>query len=100
MIHELTSIQIQPGKQKDFEAAVAQGIEKVIRHSKGYIRYNLNHSLAKPEHYLLHIEWETLENHMVDFRESPAFPEWRGYISAFFAEAPSTEHFETVTTSA
>jgi hypothetical protein len=40
------------------------------------------------------IEWETLENHMVDFRESPEFAQWRGYVGPFFEKPPAMEHFE------
>ena len=96
MIHELTRIHIQPGKQKEFEAAVAKGVDEVIRHSTGFIAYKLNQSLQNPELYQLHISWETYDNHMIDFRESPAFPKWRAYVSEYFVDAPSTEHYVTV----
>jgi hypothetical protein len=33
---------------------------------------------------------------MVDFRNSPAFQEWRALVGGFFAGAPNVEHMETV----
>jgi hypothetical protein len=45
------------------------------------------------------IYWQTLENHTVDFRGSPAFADWRAIVGPFFAEAPKVEHFELVTMS-
>jgi hypothetical protein len=43
------------------------------------------------------IEWETLDNHIVDFRNSPAFLEWRAIVSPFFAAPPAVEHFQLLT---
>ena len=45
------------------------------------------------EDKMLAIEWETLENHTVDFREGPLFPQWRAIIGPFFASAPDVEHW-------
>src|SRR5204863_322875 len=45
------------------------------------------------ERYLLMIHWDTVENHTVDFRQSPAFQEWRAFVSPYFAAPPVTEHF-------
>jgi hypothetical protein len=39
------------------------------------------------------IFWDALEDHMVGFRQSPAFAEWRAIVGPFFAEAPQVEHF-------
>jgi hypothetical protein len=46
------------------------------------------------------IWWETLENHTVDFRESPAFAEWRAIVGPFFAQPPQVEHFTLLAKSA
>jgi hypothetical protein len=40
------------------------------------------------------IEWETLEAHTVNFRESELFIEWRTILSPYFEKAPEVEHFE------
>ena len=40
------------------------------------------------------IFWESLESHTVDFRESPAFAEWRAIVGGFFAGQPVVEHFK------
>jgi hypothetical protein len=42
------------------------------------------------------IYWDTLENHMVDFRGSPAFTEWRSIVGPFFTQPPAVEHFNLV----
>ena len=40
------------------------------------------------------IQWATLENHTVDFRNSPAFLEWRAIAGPYFAAPPAVEHFK------
>jgi hypothetical protein len=41
----------------------------------------------------LMIFWDTLEDHTVHFRQSPAFAEWRAIVGPFFASPPVVEHF-------
>ncbi|AZV93211.1 antibiotic biosynthesis monooxygenase family protein [Kerstersia gyiorum] len=96
MIYEVTTIHIHPGQQADFEAAIKQGADTIIAKSKGFLGYSVRRAIESPEQYQLQIKWETLEDHMVGFRESPAFPAWRAIISPFFASAPTTVHVEEV----
>ncbi|MFQ1064145.1 antibiotic biosynthesis monooxygenase family protein [Bordetella trematum] len=95
MIYEHTQIWVQAGQQKAFETAARKGLENVIAKAKGYIAHELIQDVQDSSHYLLRIQWQTLENHLVDFRQSPAFPEWRAFISGFFQQPPQTEHFRT-----
>ena len=96
MILELADIRIYPGSQQEFELAIQRGMTDVIRHAKGFISYQVRHSIESPERYVLMIEWETLENHTVDFRGSEDFTAWRGLVGQYFAAPPEVEHTETV----
>ena len=93
MILELADIRIQPGKQAEFDAAIQRGIAEVISKSKGFKGFKINKGMESPERYILMIFWETLENHTVDFRQSPAFAEWRAIVGPYFANPPVVEHF-------
>jgi heme-degrading monooxygenase HmoA len=93
MILELADIRIQPGKQAEFDLAIQRGLDQVISKAKGFRGYKLNKGIESPERYVLTIFWETLENHTVDFRQSPAFQEWRGIVGPYFAVPPAVEHF-------
>jgi len=93
MILELADIRIQAGTQDAFDAAIQRGLQQVIGKAKGFRGYKINKGIESPERYLLTIFWDTLENHTVDFRESPAFQEWRAIVGPFFAAPPSVEHF-------
>ena len=100
MILELVDIRIQPGKQAEFDAALQRGLEQVIAKAKGYKGHVINKCIEKPERYVVQIYWETLENHTVDFRESPAFQDWRAIVGPFFAGPPAVEHFNQLSKSA
>lgn len=93
MILELADIRIHPGKQAEFDEAIQRGIAQVISKSKGFKGFKVNKGMESPERYVLMIFWETLENHTVDFRQSPAFTEWRAIVGPYFANPPVVEHF-------
>lgn len=93
MILELADIRIQAGQQAAFDDAIERGLVEVISKAKGFRGYKVNKGIESPERYVLMIFWDTLENHTVDFRESPAFLQWRAIVGSFFAVPPVVEHF-------
>ena len=96
MILELADITIRPGEQAAFDIAIARGVQSVISKAAGFRRASVHKGIESPERYVLQIEWETLENHTVDFRGSAAFTEWRAIVGPFFAQPPRVEHFTLV----
>lgn len=94
MILEVADIRIQPGQQAAFDEAILRGLQSVIAQAKGYRGYKVNKGIESPERYLLMIFWDTLEDHTVGFRSSPAFAEWRAIVGPFFASPPVVEHFD------
>lgn len=100
MILELVDFRIKPGQQDAFDEAIQRGINTVIAKAKGFKDFSLHKCVETPERYVLQIHWETLENHMLDFRESPAFADWRAIVGPFFASPPVMEHFNLVAKSA
>lgn len=99
MILELADIRIHPGQQAAFDEAIQRGLRTVISQAQGFKGFKVNKGIESPERYVLQIFWETLENHTVDFRQSPLFPEWRAIVGPFFASPPVVEHFTLLTTS-
>ncbi len=100
MILELADIRIHPGQNAAFEEAIERGLSTVIRNAKGFHGYTVNRGLESPQRYILQIHWDTLEDHIVGFRESPLFTQWRAIVGPFFAGPPTVEHFELLTRSA
>ncbi|EJN11914.1 putative enzyme involved in biosynthesis of extracellular polysaccharides [Bradyrhizobium sp. YR681] len=65
MITEIAQIDVKPGSEKDFEAAVAKA-KAAFGRSKGFHGFELHKSIEKPQRYRLMVKWATLENHTVD----------------------------------
>ena len=93
MIIEVADIRIQPGQQAAFEEAIHRGVQTVIAHATGFRGYSVSNGIESPERFLLEIQWDTLENHTVDFRGSERFAQWRAIVGPFFAVPPAVEHF-------
>ncbi len=100
MILELADIRIHAGQQAAFDEAIQRGLQSVIRQAKGFRGFKVNKGIEHPERYVLMIFWDTLEDHTVHFRQSPAFAEWRAIVGPFFAAPPVVEHFELLAKSA
>ena len=95
MITEIAQIEVKPGTEKEFEAAVAKAKPLFLR-AKGGKGIELHKSIEKPTRYRLVAKWDTLENHTVDFRGSEDYQAWRALVSPCFASPPEVEHTETV----
>jgi heme-degrading monooxygenase HmoA len=95
MILEIAQIDVKPGMEAEFEAGVAKAAP-LFQRAKGCTGMTLQHSVERPGRYRLFVEWETVENHTVDFRGSPDFTEWRKLVGHCFAAAPEVEHVREV----
>ncbi len=96
MVLEIAQIDVKPGMEAEFEAGVAKAAP-LFQRAKGCGGMTLQRSYEKPERYRLFVQWETLENHTVDFRGSADFAEWRRLVAHCFASPPDVEHVrETV----
>lgn len=91
MILEIAQIDIKPGMDQEFEAGVAKAVP-FFRRAKGCKGLELKRVIERPNRYLLFVQWETLENHTVDFRGSPDFGEWRKCVGHCFETAPVVDH--------
>jgi heme-degrading monooxygenase HmoA len=94
VILEVADIRILPGRQAEFEEAILRGLDLIISKAAGAKSWKVNKGIESADRYLLMIEWETLEDHTVNFRQSAAFQEWRAIVGPFFAEPPFVEHFQ------
>lgn len=90
---EHATLTIAPGREHDFERAVAAVAEVFSRAAARSVR--LGRCVEVPGRYALVVEWESVEAHAA-FRDSALFPEWRGAVSDFFTEPPRVEHYHSV----
>ena len=91
MVLEIAQIDVKPGMEQEFEAGVKQAAP-LFQRAKGCKGMELQRSIEKPSRYRLFVDWETLENHTVDFRGSDDFQQWRKLVGHCFQNPPDVEH--------
>jgi heme-degrading monooxygenase HmoA len=91
VILERALITVKPGQAEAFKAAFVKA-RPLIEASKGCHKVEMRPGIEHPEDFLLLVWWETLEDHNVGFRESPAFQEWRAILGPLFAAPPAVVH--------
>ncbi len=94
-IREIAEIEVIAGQEATFEAAVAEAAPH-FKGARGCRSFALDRSIEHPQRYRLIVGWDSVEDHMIHFRESPAFQIWRGLVGEHFAVPPRVEHVARV----
>jgi len=87
MVYEIAEIHVVAGKEKEFEAAVQKAVP-LFQRSRGCRSMELQRTIETPTKYRLVVGWDALDDHMVHFRASPEFQEWRKLVGGFFQSGP------------
>ncbi|WP_203290676.1 antibiotic biosynthesis monooxygenase family protein [Maricaulis parjimensis] len=95
MVTEIAYLKIDPARAADFEAAVAQAVP-CFQSAEGCHGMRLERVEEDGALYRLSVDWQSVDHHMVTFRESDAFQQWRALAGPFFVEAPRVEHWNRV----
>ncbi|MCM3666396.1 antibiotic biosynthesis monooxygenase [Mesobacillus subterraneus] len=95
MILEAVMLQVKVGMEAEYEEAF-RGASKIISSMKGYISHELQRCMEVEGKYLLLVQWETLEDHIVGFRQSNEYQQWKKQLHHFYDPFPIVEHFEKV----
>ncbi|MCF6189530.1 MAG: antibiotic biosynthesis monooxygenase [Cocleimonas sp.] len=95
MILEVATLDVKPKQEQAFEAAFAEA-QLIIASMRGYISHQLQKSIENPNRYILLVNWETLEDHTVGFRESAGYQEWRALLHHFYDPFPTVEHYASI----
>ena len=95
MILEIAQLQVKPGQSTDFEAAFGIA-QEIISSMPGYRSHELQRCIEREGHYMLLVEWDSVEAHEVGFRKSPRYQEWRKLVHHFYDPFPTVMHYEAV----
>ena len=93
MILEIAFVEVLPEHHESFEQAVKTAAKEILPQAKGFIDFQLHKGIEQSNTYTFHINWETLEDHTIGFRQSDLFVKWREIIGEFFAKPPIVEHW-------
>jgi heme-degrading monooxygenase HmoA len=95
MVYEIAEIQVTAGHEREFEAAVRQAVP-LFKRAAGCRGMNLQRVIEVPDKYRLVVQWDTVEHHMVQFRGSPDFQEWRRLVGGHMVTPPVVDHTAVV----
>jgi len=93
MVFEMAHVDVQNGKEAEFEAGVKNALPLFAR-ARGCNGVELHRTVGQPNRYILMVKWETIDDHVVHFRESEDFQEWRRLVGSFFEKTPTIYHTE------
>jgi heme-degrading monooxygenase HmoA len=95
MVVEIARFRIQADRGDEFVAAYREARE-LLAATDGFRSARMTRGVESPADFVLIVEWESLEAHTVNFRESDRFPRWRALLGPFFDGDPSVEHWTEV----
>ncbi|WP_258064822.1 cupin domain-containing protein [Pseudoclavibacter sp. AY1H1] len=96
-VTEVATLRVHDGHQAAFERAVARAAP-LFQRTAGARTFALESVAEDATEYRLIVRWESVDHHMVIFRESPEFQEWRALVGEHLAEPPRVEHLKNVLT--
>ena len=97
MITEIAEIRINPADQDAFEKAMEQALGSYMAKAQGVKGYKLFRCIESMDRYVLQVQWEKWEDHMITYLRSPQRKEMRALIGEFFTQPVAFQHFTMVT---
>lgn len=92
MILESAFLNVRHGQEAAFEGAMRRA-RPLILASPGCLGMEVRRCLESPSRYLLLVQWRALEDHMIGFRQSAPYQEWRNLLHGFYDPMPEVEHY-------
>ena len=92
MIIELATLDVIPSQTKAFEQNFNQA-QSILSSMEGYIHHELHKGIENPNRYILLVQWQTLEDHTIGFRQSKEYQQWKALLHHFYNPFPTVEHF-------
>lgn len=91
MFLEIAQIDIKPGLEAEFEAGVAEATV-FFRRAAGCHGMQLRRSVERPSRYRFLVKWDNVDDHLVRFRGSADFQEFRQLVGHCIEGSPEVEH--------
>jgi heme-degrading monooxygenase HmoA len=95
LVQEILMLDVKPGTERTFETAFQQAT-KVMQQAEGFLDAKLLSCVEQENKYLVAISWETIEAHVNEFKNSPAFQEMKALLGPFYLANPQVGHYKQV----
>jgi quinol monooxygenase YgiN len=61
------------------------------------LRHEVARGVEEPEHFVVRIEWDSVQGHEQGFRSSPQFAEFFAAVRPFFSQIEEMKHYQVRT---
>lgn len=95
MILEVAILDVIPGQEDQFQTDFQQA-QNIVVAMPGYLGHELQRCIEQPSRYLLLVHWQTLEDHVQGFRQSPQYQQWKTLLHHYYDPFPTVEHYAAV----
>jgi quinol monooxygenase YgiN len=93
MVIEYIRYEIPAARAGEFGAAYATA-QSALQSSEHCLAYELSRGVEEPQHYILQIDWDSLEGHEHGFRTSLEFGPFLAAVQPFLSEVAEMRHYE------
>ena len=92
MVIEYIRYAVPTDRAADFESAYLDA-RTALEASEHCLSYELAQGIEEPEHWILRIEWDSLEGHEQGFRKSREFGPFFKAVRPFFEQIEEMRHY-------
>jgi quinol monooxygenase YgiN len=93
MVIEYIRYQIPAERHAEFRAAyLSAGVE--LRASPQCLRHEVSQGVEEPDHFIVRIEWDSVDGHLKIFRASAEFAAFFAKVKPFFSNILEMKHYQ------
>ena len=92
MIVEYVRYEVPADRRDEFLAAY-RAAEEQLRGSENCVRYEVAEGIEEPDHFVVRIEWDSLEGHERGFRGGAQFAAFLAKVKPFFGQIREMKHY-------
>jgi heme-degrading monooxygenase HmoA len=89
---EVADIVVKAGSEEDFAAAYKSARDGLAT-TPGCNGVRMTRGIETPHRFVLLVEWDSVQAHEQNFRETERYHAWRAAIGPYFDGPPRVEHF-------
>jgi heme-degrading monooxygenase HmoA len=96
MVLEVAEFEVFPGQEEAFATSYRLA-HPILAGTPGCRSVRMTRGVESPSRFILLVEWDSIEAHEQNFRNTDRLTQWRALIGADFAKPTVVEHFTDVT---
>jgi heme-degrading monooxygenase HmoA len=93
MVVEYIRYTVAAARAEAFEDAYSQA-GAILERDPHCLAFEVARGVEEPEHFVVRIEWDSLEGHEKGFRGSPGFAEFFSAVRPFFTDIDEMKHYD------